>query len=106
MPIDAKVTAVTERYSTELLPAFNDDYKHALPWTFFLDSANANRRFTDLLSESMLPWHVQTSMLNDRFRRRIGRSAIRRVNPIVQQDYSAGDLKLLKYNLHFQLAFG
>jgi len=106
MPGDGKVTAVITRYVTELLPAFSDDSKHALPWTFFLDSSNAYGRFTDLLSKSMLSWHVQTSALNDEFRRRIGKSVIRRVNPVVQRDYSNDDLKLLKYNLHFQLALG
>jgi hypothetical protein len=106
MSIDAKVTTVTERYLAELLPAFSDDSKHSLPWTFFLDCGNARCRFVDLLSESMFPWHVQTSRLNERIRKRIGRSPIRRVNPVVQQDYSPDDLKLLKYNLHFQLALG
>jgi len=54
----------------------------------------------------MLTWHLTTSRFSKDLSVKHGRRLIRRIFPIRRGEYTDDEIRLIKYNLHFQLALG
>lgn len=101
----SKVAALAHQYIVEALGAY-DSGGRAPTYFCFVDRSFLKGDYTDILTPDLYSWHVVTSQLNGDHWRRTGRRLFRRVLPLIRRRYSAEEVTLIKYSLHFQLTLG
>ncbi|HWN09704.1 MAG TPA: HNH endonuclease signature motif containing protein [Pyrinomonadaceae bacterium] len=97
---------ILDRHLVELIPIYDDHNPRRLPYSYFLDVSVFRRNYSALLSREMLTWHLTTSRFSKDLSVKHGRRLIRRVLPIARREYTEEEIRLIKYNLHFQLGLG
>lgn len=102
----AKIQQIIDQYSVELIAVYGDYDPRRLPYSYFLDVSVLRGAYSALLSPDMLRWHLTTSGFSKDLSVKHGRRLIRRIFPITRRDYTDEEIRLIKYNLHFQLALG
>lgn len=103
---EVKLQRIVDKYLVELLAVYSDNSQRRQPYSYFLDVSVLRGDYAALLSEHMLTWHLTTARFSKVFSNKYGRRLIRRVFPIAVRDYSEEEIRLIKYNLHFQLTLG
>jgi hypothetical protein len=102
----AKLQRIIDRHLVELIPIYVDHDPRRLPYSYFLDVSVLRGDYSALLQPDLLTWHLKTSEYSRDLSARHGRRLIRRVFPIPRRTYLDQEIRLIKYNLHFQLALG
>lgn len=105
-PKQTKLQRIINQHLVELIPIYSDPKPRRPPYSYFLDASVLRRAYSALLSPDMLTWHLTTSRFSRDMARKHGRELMRRVVPIARCDYTDEEIRLIKYQLHFQLVLG
>lgn len=103
--VEKKIFDITSLYRGELESAYQDMLKEA-PYTYFLEMSLARGDLTVVISHPMLQWNLSTARWNREHWTPRGLWALRRAIPLRRRRYTEYEIRLIKYNLHFQLALG
>jgi len=100
---DRQLAIVADRHVAQLNPIFyssNDVHD-----TYFTDNSFLYEDYTAILRPELTQWQLFSANENTRHAPS-GKQAIKRILPIIRQTYSADQIEVIKFCVHFQLCLG
>src|SRR3954451_3636186 len=104
--INSNLRGIARFYLDNLIPIVRDTSRRLVPYIYFVDASILNDDFSDLFSDSLWTWHIETTSWIGDWRRAVRRRLIRRFIPILRREYSENEQRLIKFLIHIQLSLG